>query len=263
MKTDKLIEQYYNGDNTALDKLYRQNTNYIHNIVADISKRSGLKLSEDMQQDLEQVGALEFVERLREKKFDPTVSKLQTYLYPFIFGKMWRYIEEYYGLINISHGTMTQIRKCKKLHSNGLSIEEIAKEFNIKEKLVIDCLNFTFRYEQLMVSFEDDPDEDQNPRVAPIGDNVSKRALQRVVYPMVREEYDKLTAEQQHILGCYLGIFGYAKMPVSDIADMLMVTRSAANKKINKTLEKLYELIWDSEIKYWINAYLCLNSIQF
>ena len=188
MKTDKLIEQYYNGDNTALDKLYRQNTNYIHNIVADISKRSGLKLSEDMQQDLEQVGALEFVERLREKKFDPTVSKLQTYLYPFIFGKMWRYIEEYYGLINISHGTMTQIRKCKKLHSNGLSIEEIAKEFNIKEKLVIDCLNFTFRYEQLMVSFEDDPDEDQNPRVAPIGDNVSKRALQRVVYPMVREE---------------------------------------------------------------------------
>ena len=94
MKTDKLIEQYYNGDDTALDILYRQNIGYIHNIAADISKRSGLKLSEDMQQDLEQVGALEFVERLREKMFDPTISKLQTYLYPFIFGKMWRYIEE-------------------------------------------------------------------------------------------------------------------------------------------------------------------------
>ena len=80
---------------------------------------------------------------------------------------------------------------------------------------------------------------------------------------MVREEYDKLTAEQQHILGCYLGIFGYDKMPVSDIADMLMVTRNAVDKKINKALEKLYEHVWDSEIKYWINAYLCLNSIQF
>ena len=75
---------------------------------------------------------------------------------------------------------------------------------------------------------------------------------------MIREKYGKLSAEQQHILGCYLGIFGYAKMPVSDIADMLMVTRSAANKKINKALEKLYEIIWDSEIKYWINAYLAL-----
>ena len=144
MKTDELIKQYYNGDDTALDMLYRQNTNYIHNIVADISKRSGLKLSDDMQQDLEQVGALEFVERLREKKFDPAISKLKTYLYPFIFGKMWRYIEEYYGLINISHGTMTQIRKCKKLHGDGLTVEKISKELNIKEKLVVDCLNFTF-----------------------------------------------------------------------------------------------------------------------
>lgn len=153
---------------------------------------------------------------------------------------------------------MTQIRKCKKFHGDGLTVEEIAKELNIKEKLVIDCLNFTFRYEQLMVSFEDEPDEDQNPRVAPIGDNVSKRALQRVVYPMVREEYDKLTAEQQHILGCYLGIFGYDKMSVADIADMLMVTRNAVDKKIAKALEKLYEHVWDSEIKYWINAYLAL-----
>ena len=41
---------------------------------------------------------------------------------------MWRYIEEYYGLINISHGTMTQIRKCKKFHGDGLTVEEIAKE---------------------------------------------------------------------------------------------------------------------------------------
>lgn len=258
MKTDELIKQYYSGDDTALDKLYRQNIGYIHNIVTDISKRSGLKLSEDMQQDLEQVGALEFVERICEKKFDPAISKLQTYLYPFIFGKMWRYIEEYYGLINIPHGTMTQIRKCKKLHGNGLSIEDIAKELNIKEKLVVDCLNFTFHYEQLMVSYEDEPDEDQNPRIAPIGDNVRKKAIQRAVHPLLRQKYAKLKAEQQHILGCYLGIFGYEKMSVADIADMLMITRNAAQKKIAKALEKLYEYVWDSEIKYWINGYLCL-----
>lgn len=258
MKTDELFRQYYNGNDTALDKLYRQNIGYIHNIVTDISKRSGLKLSEDIQQDLEQVGALEFIELVREKKFDPEISKLQTYLYPFILGKMWRYIEEYYGIVSIPHGTMTQIRKCKKLHKDGLSIADIAKELNIKEKLVIDCLNFSSRYEQLMVLSDDESDEDQNPRITAIGDNVSKRAIQRAVYPMIREKYGELTAEQQHILGCYLGIFGYAKMPVSDIADMLMVTRSAANKKINKALEKLYELIWDSQIKYWINAYLCL-----
>ncbi len=47
-------------------------------------------------------------------------------------------------------------------------------------------------------------------------------------------------------------------MQVTDIADMLMVTRNAAHKKINKALEDLYELIWDSEIKYWINGYLAL-----
>lgn len=258
MKTDDFVKLYYDGDDSALDKLYSQNTNYIHNIVTDISKRSGLKLSEDIQQDLEQVGALEFIERIREKKFDPEISKLQTYLYPFILGKMWRYIEEYYGVVSIPHGTMAQIRKCKKLHKDGFSITDISKELNIKEKLVVDCLNFSFRYEQLMVLSDDESDEDQNPRITPIGDNVSKSAIQRAVYPMIREKYSKLKAEQQHILGCYLGIFGYAKMPVSDIADMLMVTRSAANKKINKALEKLYELIWDSEIKYWINAYLCL-----
>ncbi|MBQ6212118.1 MAG: hypothetical protein IJJ57_04385 [Ruminococcus sp.] len=155
MKTDDLIKQYYNGDDSALDKLYRQNITFIHNIVTALSKRSGLKLSEDIQQDLKQVGALEFVERVREKKFDPTISKLQTYLYPFILGKMWRYIEEYYGMVSIPHGTMTQIRKCNKLNKNGLSIADIAKELNIKEKLVVDCLNFSFRYEQLMVLSDD------------------------------------------------------------------------------------------------------------
>jgi RNA polymerase primary sigma factor len=41
-----------------------------------------------------------------------------------------------------------------------------------------------------------------------------------------------------------------------------MVTRSAANKKINKALEKLYEHIWDSELKYWINGYLALFKNQ-
>ena len=205
---------------------------------------------------MEQVGALELIELVREKKFDPEICKLQKYLYPFILGKMWRYIEEYYGIVSIPHGTMTQIRKCNKLHKDRLCIADIAKELNIKEKLVVDCLNSSFRYEQLMVLSDDESDEDQNPRITPIGDNVSKRAIQRSVYPMIREKYGKLTAEQQHILGCYLGIFGDAKIPLSDIADMLMVTRSATNKKINKALEKQYELIWNSEIKYWINAYL-------
>ena len=201
---------------------------------------------------------MEFIERVHVKKFDPKISKLQTYLYPFILGKMWRYIEEYYGVVSIPHGTMTQIRKCKKLHKDGLSIADIAKELNIKEKLVVDCLNFSFRYEQLMVLSDDESDEDQNPRISPIGDNVSKRAVQRAVYPMIREKYSELKAEQQHILGCYLGIFGYDKMPVSDIADMLMVTRNTVEKKISKALEKLYEHVWDSEIKYWINGYLAL-----
>lgn len=109
-----------------------------------------------------------------------------------------------------------------------------------------------------MVSFDDSSDEDQNPRITPIGDNVNMRVLQRVVYPLLRQKYDKLPTEQQHILSCYLGIFGYEKMSVADIADMLMVTRNAVDKKINKALEKLYECVCDSEIKYWINAYLAL-----
>lgn len=96
MKTEELVEQFYSGDRSALDKLYRQNISYIHNIASEISKRSGLSISDDMFQYLEQVGAVEFIERLHEKKFDPAISKLQTYLYPFILGKMWRYIEEHY-----------------------------------------------------------------------------------------------------------------------------------------------------------------------
>lgn len=68
---------------------------------------------------------------------------------------------------------------------------------------------------------------------------------------VLRQKYAKLKTEQQHILGCYLGIFGYEwKLPVADIADMLMVTRNAAQKKIARALEKLYEYVWDSEIKY-------------
>jgi len=37
-----------------------------------------------------------------------------------------------------------------------------------------------------------------------------------------------------------------------------MVTRNAAQKKIARALEKLYEYVWDSEIKYWINAHIAL-----
>lgn len=66
---------------------------------------------------------------------------------------------------------------------------------------------------------------------------------------MLREKFEKLTAEQQHILGCYLGVYDYDLLPTSEIADILMVKRNTVDKKINKALENLYEYVWDSEMK--------------
>ena len=45
-------------------------------------------------------------------------------------------------------------------------------------------------------------------------------------------------------------------MLISDITDILMVTRNATRKKINKALEMLFEHIWNNRIKHSISVYL-------
>lgn len=103
MTNEELMEQISAGNVDAADLLYRQNANLIRSIAEECAatfgclQRTGKQFTaytEDILQDLCGEGAIIFCERIRSGEYNPTQGKLTTYLYPYIRGAMYRWLEQ-------------------------------------------------------------------------------------------------------------------------------------------------------------------------
>ena len=103
MTNEGLMEQISAGNVDAADLLYRQNANLIRSIAEECAatfgclQRTGkqfIAYTEDILQDLCGEGTIVFCERIRSGEYNPTQGKLTTYLYPYIRGAMYRWLEQ-------------------------------------------------------------------------------------------------------------------------------------------------------------------------
>ena len=105
MTNEELVRQYYDGDETALEKLYHKNIGLIRGIAKEaaadfncltVDKHHPNRFSaytKTVLDDLCGEGTLELLTRIQSKEYDESRAVLTTYLYPHLKGRMARWLE--------------------------------------------------------------------------------------------------------------------------------------------------------------------------
>ena len=124
MSNEELMERFYAGDDTALDKLYSHNVAYIHRLVKEILHKYEQYISVDVERkELFQIASIEFVERIKKKEYNAEKGKLLTYITPYLKASMLNYMGRNSSLFPMSGKTFILIAKCRALNKKWLSDE--------------------------------------------------------------------------------------------------------------------------------------------
>lgn len=263
MTNEELISKYYDGNMQALYDLYEQNVGFIHSVAAAAAKdyKNYLRFS-DTFDDLVQVGCLTFFERLRAKQYDASKGGLLTYLTPRLRYAMQEFIEQFSSPIGLSHSDFWNIQRCRKLHNEGMSNSDIAKELGMDRKTVQSCLSFSFKTETLIIRTETENGIEyfENPKLGVNDLHPDNKVYIEVCIELFRKLFDNLSARDREILGRKYGVFGYEETSVSDIADYMLITRNAVNKAVNSATETLRKEYHNgSKLKWWR---LCNRAVR-
>ena len=180
MTNEELIRQYYDGDETALDNLYRRNIGLIKKIAEEAAGEFNcLQRDNDRPEyfsaytntildDLFGEGVLEFLTRIKNREYDESRAKLTTYLYPHLKGRMTRWLEQSIGNLALSKAEMEAVRRAQKLyHSDWLSIDEIAEEMDITRAEVIRHIRYNTHFRGVYDLVSEDYDGDPFERLMP------------------------------------------------------------------------------------------------
>ena len=99
-------------------------------------------------------GALEFLTRIQSREYDESRAMLTTYLYPYLKGRMTRWLEQNIGNLVLSKDEMTAVRQAQKLyHADWKDINEIAEEMDIPELRVSRYVRYNTHFSVCMTLY--------------------------------------------------------------------------------------------------------------
>ena len=132
------IEEAQNGNESAMERLIKDNNGLIWSIVKRFKDR-GYEID-----DLYQIAAMGFMKAI--KKFDTSFDvRLSTYAVPYILGEIRRYIQTE-GPIKISRSIkdlgykISELQKEYIREGKELTIEEMAKELGVEKEEIVAAM---------------------------------------------------------------------------------------------------------------------------
>ena len=270
MTNEELIRLYYDGDETVLDKLYRRNLGLIRSIAKEAAKEFNcLHMDRDRPEDFSSYtktilddlcgeGALEFLTRIQSREYDESRAMLTTYLYPYLKGRMIRWLERNIGNLTLSKDDMEVVRKAQKMyHSDWCSIDEIAKEMNIDSTEVTRHIRYNTHFLGVYDLVPEDYDGDPFERLMPgkLSAPAEQVVYRRVCIELLREMFDDLPKKDRDILGKFYGIFGFEKTELKEIGMYHMMNESAVIKAKDRAIKKLEKAYPGSKLQLWKTVY--------
>ena len=272
MTNEELMRLYTaDPDNTedALGKLYEQNMDLIWDIARKSAKAfnclNDTRYSQSVLEDLVSEGVLAFSEAIAGRKYDESLGKLTTYVYPFIKGAMHRWLEKNVAAVAATRQTMKYVRQVRLMYyDHGTSPAEIARELKISEADVATYLEFNKRH----LSLDDLIEENEEPTAdnyINIGGILEKRnATESVEYVVMTkiwleklpEIFDQLGKRDRFILGHFYGIYGYEKMIKAELAFRLELTIDGVYKARDAAVNHAKEVYHGSDLHLWRRAYV-------
>ena len=244
MTNEELVRQSYQGSKDALEQLYLKNKD----LIRVIAVRSAETFNYSEIEELCSVGVEAFLELLNKREYDPEKGQLSTYLYPQLQGTMFRYLEKNTGSIPLSKHQMKLIRKAQRLyHELNMAVDEVAAEMHISSTRAALLINHNTH----AISFDELYEEEQD---CPFTESAEHAVLKNIQIELMEEQFHKLSAKDQYILGNCLGVFGYDQKSVEDLAFEEMLTPDGIYKAKEAALQRLRKLCRDSEIPLWRKA---------
>jgi len=270
MTNEELVRLYYDGDEDALDKLYRRNLGLIRSIAKEAAKEFNcLHMDRDRPEefsgyskmildDLCGEGALEFLTRIQSREYDESRAMLTTYLYPHLKGRMTRWLERSIGNLALSKDDMETVRKAQKMyHSDWRSIGEIAEEMDIDSAEVTRHIRYNTHFLGVYDLVPEDYDGDPFERLMPgkLSAPAEQVVYRRVSAELFREMFDALPKKDRDILGKFYGIFGFEKTSLKEIGMYHMMKESAVEKAKDRAIKKLEKAYPGSKLQLWKTVY--------
>lgn len=253
MTNEEMIQKYYDGDDSMLEKLYNENIGFIRSIARESAvafncfhKKENRPqeltvYTKEILNDLDSEGALTFFDCIQSRKYDVTKAKLTTYLYPQIKGAMYRWLEKNVGAVSLSKHGMNTIRKVQKMyHEDYEEVAEIANELKLSETTVVKYIN----YNTHSLSVEDiAPDNSDSIIESLLSEETSistdKLVQQKLCLELLEMQFNKLPEKDKYILGHSMGVFGYEKKTLDEIALVEMMTIDGVIKARKSIIRKL------------------------
>lgn len=266
MTNEELIHHYYDGDETALEKLYHKNLGLIRSIAKEAAADFNCLAVDEhhpnqfsaytktVLDDLCGESTLEFLTRIQSREYAESRATLTTYLYPHLKGRMTRWLEQNIGCMALSKDEMAGVRQAQRLyHAEWKNVDEIAEELDISTARA----NWYVRYNTHFLGVHDlvpkDYDGDPYEWLMPgmLTASAEQVVYRKVCIELLRELFDALPKKDRDILGKACGVFGYCETTLKEIGMYHMMKESAVEKARDRTVKKLKAMYPDSRLQIW------------
>lgn len=266
MTNEELVRRYYDGDEAALEKLYHKNLGLIRSIAKETAADfSCLTVDEHhpnqfsaytktILDDLCGEGALEFLARIQSREYDQNCAALTTYLYPYLKGRMTRWLEQNIGCMALSKDEMAAVRQAQRLyHVAWKDTGEIAEELGIPEARVSRYVRYNTHFLGVHDLVPEGYDGDPYERLMPgtLTASAEQAVYRKVCIELLRELFDTLPKKDRDILGKTCVVFGYSEASLKEIGMYHMMKESAVEKAKSRAIEKLREAYPGSRLQVW------------
>lgn len=283
---EELMQKYLDGGDEAeiFDALYRQNIGLIVTLATETAASFNcLHYAEwegEMQttgytqaflEDLQNEGAMAMFQKIRDRDYDAERAKFSTYIYPYIKGAMYRYMETNIGNMSLSKDQSETIRKAQMMYAQGCDIAEISEAIGQPREVTSGMLSYNTHalsyYDFVPLELLNDEEADYDPFEFVPMDGDPTQPPNRVFYKKIRIEllrplFLSLSERDQYILGSYYGVYGNKKLPLDEMALTLMMTVDGVTKAIKSSIRNARKAYNQSELKIWLDAFAAVKRAQ-
>ncbi len=199
-------------------------------------------------------GGLELWERIQAGGYNEGTGKLTTWLYPFLWGRMYRYLETSLGVMALSKDEMARVRLAQRLyHTEDKSVEQIATQMDISETAAARLAGYNTHFLSVLDLRRGDENGHPLERLLSHRQGASAEQIiyRKVCLELLEPLFQSLSAKDRSILGHTLGIYGYEKLSVDELDLREMFSPDGVAKARKPALKHLRRRYPGSDLQRW------------
>ena len=264
MTNEELYRQVCAGDMDAFHTLSGRLENLIRAIARDTARQFGYtdSIPAVLLEDLQAEGTLELCERLRSGSYDEEQGKLTTWLYPFLRGRMYRFLETNLGVMALNKGEMEKVRQAQRLyHTADRSAAEIATEMEISETEAARLIGYNTHFLSVSDLQRENEGGDPLERLLSYRQGVSAEQIvyRKVCLELLEPLFRSLSAKDRSILGHTFGVYGYEKLSADELGLREMLSPDGVTKARKAALKHLWQRYSGSNLHRWREVFRLVN----